>query len=56
MNANRNARKIALTPAALYLVAMPAAYDPARVVAEAAAEAARPVPQLDGRHDWCGFC
>ncbi len=28
----------------------------ARVVAEAAAEAARPVPQLDGRHDWCGFC
>lgn len=34
MNANRNARKIALTPAATYLIAMPASYDPARVTAD----------------------
>lgn len=34
MNANRNARKIALTSAATYLVAMPASYDPARVTAD----------------------
>ncbi len=34
MNANRNTRKIALTPAATYLVAMPAHYDPARVTTD----------------------